>query len=437
MKKIWKSLVLILIVFLALSVFGYFSYFDENRGRRNSELVNKDNSETILFKEDIQGENQNSDLTPPENEAFFHFTSVPDLFNWNIYYPQPGWDEAMDWFLGRIENESEFMLNAGDIMDARWWKDKKQVQSETQKWWGGYKKRFEDKDIKLYLAPGDHEYGDDQGLKKMNLVPVYADQFTSIFEMPENGPELLGVKGLAYSFTKKNLAFISVNTFENSGDRLSMSVSEKQVKWLENRLEEYQDKEFIIVQGHVPVFGPVESKDSSANMLEEGVESDFWKTMVEYGVDVYLCGEHHRITAKKRDGIWQIVHGALWGTQTNVNYLRGSVYPDELKLELFRFPVKYSGGWLENHPNRWWRNRPREHVKIPKNVKENGPNPVGELVIEASEDGNKTIRANGEFVKNEAVNPLENYILYIVIGLVFSVSIFLGFWFWKRKKTEN
>ena len=43
--------------------------------------------------------------------------------------------------------------------------------------------------------------------------------------------------------------------------------------------------------------------------------------------------------AKKRDGIWQIVHGALWGTQTDVNYLRGSVYPDKLKLELFRFPV--------------------------------------------------------------------------------------------------
>jgi len=40
--------------------------------------------------------------------------------------------------------------------------------------------------------------------------------------------------------------------------------------------------------------------------------------MVKYGVDVYLCGEHHRITTTKRDGIWQIVHGAMWGRHTDV-----------------------------------------------------------------------------------------------------------------------
>lgn len=98
---------------------------------------------------------------------------------------------------------------------------------------------------------------------------------------------------------------------------MSMTVSGKQLAWLKEELERYQDKQFIIVQGHVPVVGPVRSKNSSANMLEGGTTSEFWKTMVDYGVDLYLCGEHHRITAKQHDGIWQIVHGAYGGVLTH------------------------------------------------------------------------------------------------------------------------
>ncbi len=438
MEKNRKVLVLVLVFSVSLSVFGYFNYFASGFGDREERgLVSEDNSEIVLFKENVSSNSYSSNVTPPESEAYFHFTSVPDLFNWNIYYPQPGWENAMDWFLGRIENEGAFMLNAGDIMDARWWGGKEQVRSETKKWWGAYKRRFEDKGIELYPAPGDHEYGDDQGLSKMDLVPVYAEQFSSIFNMPENGPTLLGVKGIAYSFSRQNSAFMSVITFENSCDSLQFSVLKRQVEWLGNRLERYENKGFILVQGHVPVFGPVESKNSSANMLEEGVESAFWKTMVEHGVDVYLCGEHHRITAKKRDGIWQVVHGALWGTQNDVNYLRGSVYPGKLKLELFRFPVRYNGGVLENHPHRLWINVPREQVIIPKTVKDNGPTSVGELVIKAKDNNNQTIKATGEFFKNKVDNSLKERIFYIVIGLLFIGSILLIIQFLKQKKIPN
>ena len=81
------------------------------------------------------------------------------------------------------------------------------------------------------------------------------------------------------------------------------------------------------------IVGPVRSKNSSASMLDGGVNSELWKLMVKHGVHVYLCGEHHRITVKQQDGIWQIVHGALWGTQTDLNYLRGSVRSKEMTLE--------------------------------------------------------------------------------------------------------
>ena len=338
-----------------------------------------------------------------QNEADFHFTSFPDLFNWNIDYPQPGWEEAMDWFLGGMKKEGPaFALIAGDIMDARWWSDPDQVRRKTDQYWRGFRRRFEDKDIRVYIAPGDHEYGDDQGLRKMNLAPVFAEQFASIFDMPRNGPE--NKRGLAYSFSKENLAVISLDTFEDAGDRMSMTVSGEQLEWLKQTLERHRDKEFIIVQGHVPVFGPVRSKNSSANMLEGGAATDFWKTMVDYGVDAYLCGEHHRITARRKDGIWQIVHGALWGTQTDVNYLRGSVEPGRLTLELFEFDVEYSGGYLGDHPHRGERNRPREKVAISEEARTSGPRSVGKLVIESTPAGNRTVLATGRF-ESDANQP--------------------------------
>ena len=40
-----------------------------------------------------------------ENDAPFQFTSFPDLFNWNIRNPQPGWEEAVDWFLAGMKKE--------------------------------------------------------------------------------------------------------------------------------------------------------------------------------------------------------------------------------------------------------------------------------------------------------------------------------------------
>lgn len=335
-----------------------------------------------------------------ENDAKFRFTSFPDLFNWNVKYPQPGWEDAVDWFLVGMKKEGPaFSLNAGDIMDARWWSSPEEVREQTKKYWGGFRKRFEDKDIQLYIAPGDHEYGDDQGLRKMHLAPVFAEQFVKIFDMPDNGPP--HKKGRAYSFAHENLAVISVDTFEDAGDRMSMTVSGKQLEWFEQQLEKYKDKEFVIVQGHVPVVGPVASKNSSANMLEGGTKSRFWKTMVKHGVDAYFCGEHHRITAKQHDGIWQIVHGSLWGTQKDLNYLRGSVWSDKLELELFRFDVTYGGKRLtDQHPHRG-NGGPWSQVAIAEKTQKNGPVSVGKLVIEATPKGNRTTRATGVFKKTK------------------------------------
>ncbi|MEM7474259.1 MAG: metallophosphoesterase [Planctomycetota bacterium] len=326
------------------------------------------------------------------------FTSVPDIFNWNISNPQPGWEDTLDWFFNRLQKEGpDFTLNAGDIMDARWWNDGEQVRRKTQEYWTGFKKRFDDRGMTVYVAPGDHEYGDDGGLKIGPIARVFGEQFTKLMGMPRNGPA--NHLGRSFFVRQGNLLIITLDTFEDQGDRFGYTVGQEQLDWLETTFESNADAEFIIVQGHLPIVGPVRSKNSSASMLQDGAKSALWKMMVKHGVDVYLCGEHHRITVKQRDGIWQIVHGALWGTQTDLNYLRGTVRPGEMTLELVEFDVEYDGGYIGDHPHRGDKNRPRENVTLAAKTISDGPRVTGKLVLAAGDDNSrKVVQSSGWFV---------------------------------------
>ena len=327
------------------------------------------------------------------------FTSVPDIFNWNISNPQPGWEETLDWFFDRLQEEGpDFTLVAGDIMDARWWEDAAQVRRKTEEYWGGFNKRFKDRDMIVYVAPGDHEYGDDGGLARGNIARAFGAEFSRQMGMPRNGPE--GHIGRSFFVRQDNLLVITLDTFEDAGKRFAYTVGDKQLQWMNKVLTDNKDAQFVIVQAHLPIVGPVKSKNSSASMLKDGTNSGLWKLMVRHNVDVYLCGEHHRITVKKHDGIWQIVHGALWGTQTDLNYMRGSVRDGELTLELIEFDVEYSGGYIGDHPHRGEKNRPRERVALADKTKEDGPRVSGTLVLKAEVEGtNKDAKATGWFEK--------------------------------------
>ena len=331
-----------------------------------------------------------------ETKDEIKFTSVPDLFNWNIGNPQKGWEETIGWFFDRLQKEGpDFTLNAGDIMDARWWDNASQVEKKTEEYWKGFRKRFDERDMKVYVAPGDHEYGDDGGLKKGDIARAFGDQFTKLMGMPKNGPE--NHIGRSFYVREKNLLVITLDTFEDAGKKFSYTVGQKQLEWMEKVFKENKDAEFILVQGHLPIVGPVKSKNSSASMLKGGTDSALWKLMVKHKVDAYLCGEHHRITVKKHDGIWQIVHGALWGTQTDLNYLRGVVKSKEMKLELLEFGVKYDGGYIGDHPHRGPKNKPREIIELDENTQKSGAKVVGSLVIKLTAKGEKQDERTGCF----------------------------------------
>lgn len=315
------------------------------------------------------------------------FTSVPDIFNWNIDYPTPGWEETLDWFFSRLKDEGpDFTLVAGDIMDARWY-EPELIRQKTGQYWSGYVKRFKDAGLTAYIAPGDHEYGDDRGLTMGAVARQFGDQFTKIMGMPRNGPA--NHLGRAFYVREGNLLVVTLDTFEDAGDRFSYTVGDEQLAWLDDVFTKQADAEFVLVQGHLPIVGPVKSKNSSASMMKGGTDSKLWKLLVRHGVDAYLCGEHHRITVHHKDGIWQIVHGGLWGTQTDLNYMRGCCKPGELKLELVEFDVKYDGDFLGDHPHRGKTNRPREKVRLADSTQQDGPRVTGVLVLETTPSGDK------------------------------------------------
>ncbi|MEM9345469.1 MAG: metallophosphoesterase [Planctomycetota bacterium] len=344
-------------------------------------------------------------VTAEEKTQAVRFTSAPDIFNWNIDYPTPGWEDTMDWYFKKLKSDGpDFTLVAGDIMDARWY-EPELIKKKTEQYWGGYVKRFKDYDITAYIAPGDHEYGDDRGLAMGDVSRLFGKQFEKIMGMPKNGPK--AHIGRAFYTRHQNLLVITLDTFEDVGKRFAYTVGNKQLEWMEKVLIENKDAEFVIVQGHLPIVGPVKSKNSSASMLKEGTNSKLWKLMVNYGVDVYLCGEHHRITVHYHQGIWQVVHGALWGTQTDVNYMRGTCKPGELTLELLEFDVKYSGGYIGDHPHRGKTNKPREKVTLAESSKKEGPRVTGTLTLGFKDVGKKipTYEASGWF---ESPSPVKS-----------------------------
>jgi len=328
------------------------------------------------------------------------FVSMPDFFNFDVPEPWAEWDEAVDWYLEQVEAEApDFVLVAGDMVNGHWWDGPKCVEQMGALYYEGWKRRMDKHGLTYYVAIGDHELGDDPWpADKLALVPDFERVFDKHMQMPQNGPE--HKKGLAYYVRHKNALIVTVETFEERDGELHASVTGEQLEWFRNVLREHADADHIIVQGHVPIFGPVASRSSSKIMLEDGMDSAFWQAMVDGGVDVYLCGEHHAVTVKESDGVWQLVHGSSWGRKVvdTQDYLVCTVTPDALELEMKSFAMEAKG---DNMWNLHKSNGPREIVEIPARVKEDGPRTIGTITIEKTETGKRYVDRTGIFQPSE------------------------------------
>lgn len=329
------------------------------------------------------------------------FVSMPDFLNVDTTYPQPGWEDALDYVLKAVKAENpDFVLVAGDLVMGRWWTEEK-IDKYAAIYYPDWVKRMKAHGLKYYTAIGDHELGDNPWPPaRAKLVPAFKRAFRDHLKMPLNGPEHM--KGTAFHVLHKNSLFVSVDVFEkgksSQGD-IAAQVTGKQLAWFEGTLAARPHVDHIIVMGHTPILGPVRKRSSSGLMLEKGRQSPFWQSMAKHNVDLYLCGEVHAITCTERDGVQQIAHGGLFGYNPKVNYLVARVSPDKIELTLKELDIVCSGPrlWQEG------RNRPMESVTITKAIRKRGYIDVGKMTISKA-GGKKTAEGKTGFF-DEKSNP--------------------------------
>lgn len=332
------------------------------------------------------------------------FTSIPDFLNFDIDYPQDGWEDSLGFILESMKKEDPaFVMVAGDLVMGHWGPTADSVNRWANRFYPQWTKRWSDHDLKVYTAIGDHEIGDNPWRdEKAKLVPVYKEAFRRHLKMPLNGPDHM--KGTAFYWVHRNALFIAVDVFENGKGKqgeIAAGVTGKQLAWFEKVLQDHRDQvDHLIVMGHTPVLRPVRTFSSSGMLTEQGADSVFWKTMSKYEVDLYLCGEVHAVTCKQRDGIWQIAHGGLLGRTTQPNYLAVTVHPDHLELNLKEIDLINGTGRLPQHQKS---KGPWDTLTITEARKKKGFTTIGQATIDKSHRQKSFSGLTGFF--DESNNP--------------------------------
>jgi len=149
-----------------------------------------------------------------------------------------------------------------------------------------------------------------------------------------------------YAQQHKNVLFITVDCFYDKGydfrdnaqglggeGAITVTVEGKHLAWFKSILKEARNDlsiKHIVVQAHVPILQPVRSVQSSGQFFDHGGDSEFWKAMEEYNVDLYLAGEVHSTTVSKQTDS-NVLQVASRGNQFN-NFLNIQVTDDSITI---------------------------------------------------------------------------------------------------------
>ena len=160
-------------------------------------------------------------------------------------------------------------------------------------------------------------------------MPIFRQGFIEKFNLDQDGNFLfddqigevssrpLGTvfENTSFAYKHKNALFVTVDAFEQIDspfiDRsdgvggegvVTCTVRGDHLRWFENVLKEARKDDtikHIFVQAHLPIVQPVRKVRCSGQFIDYGEDSEFWRFMNTYGVDVYFAGEVHANTATK------------------------------------------------------------------------------------------------------------------------------------------
>ncbi len=334
----------------------------------------------------------------PRTDPRLRLLSSPDFLNADVADLQDG---ANSWRPGRLPNSTnrdyesalrgvlddwrstgpDAVLVAGDLVNGRWGRDRAgtgvfgPVRTVPQRrralgraadtYYPQWRQRFERRGLDVFPAMGDHEFGDDPWPEhKRALARTFEKSFAEHFTRAPSGKPLFAERPRGqHEFSayagrpRPDVLVVTLNVFDITSERARIRVDPAQMRWLRRVLAQAQRDgvKWIIVQGHTPILWPVRVRGSTALRYEGGRDSELWQVFKEYGVDLYLAGEVHDITATEADGITQIAHGGAFQFGLT-NYLLLDFYDDLIYITARDYDARYR---LGTHAERVWETRPK------------------------------------------------------------------------------
>jgi hypothetical protein len=368
------------------------------------------------------------------------FVSFPDFLNADIgdlsaltdqvNSTNPAHEAAIAKVLDAMAAEHpDFVMVAGDLVNGHWYSDTggvfgpvgtleekaAAVTTAANVYYPQWKKRFEDRGLKVYATLGDHDVGDNDwpaGQDRARLVSTYKQQWAKQFTRDGNGTPLFAIRPMgtpyedtAYAVRHKNVLIVTVDVFRQDNPMVNIDsrtgsvrteVVGDQLAWLDSVLLSAQTDpqiDHVIVQGHVPVLLPVRQLNSSGMTMPGAGDSEFWQTLSRNKVDLYFAGEVHDMSTGNSGGVEQVVHGGIMGYAPRISFLVGRVYPDRVELELKTADLVYP---LDDTTRLWQAgsNRPRAQYEIGPN----GFTSAGTLVLDKSGDATQYLNHTGYFI---------------------------------------
>ena len=299
----------------------------------------------------------------------------------------------------------------------------------------------------VHALLGDHELGDNNwstGGARSRMVPTYKEAFARWFTRvpagattgaPRYASRPVGTvyEDTAYALQHDNVLMVMVDEFRQDDPNtnlgangsvlptvdngLASTTNDDQLAWLDGVLAAGRADptvDWIIVQGHMPVLRPVRVRNSSnLGVRDQSGATEYntllWQTLSQYDVDLYFCGEVHDISLSRYGGVTQVVHGALIGNHSPINYLLVDVHDNRLELTSKQIVVQLGSGSLWQTGS----NRPRANFDITATNRAQGYQSVGYAELTRLPGGGSwvtqatgTLAPYGTFV-NGNTNPTE------------------------------
>jgi len=277
---------------------------------------------------------------------------------------------------------------AGDLVDGHWGEDteglkifgptsttaqrRTAIRRAASVYYAQWKQRLVDHGLDtVHPAMGDHELGDNNWpRRKLKLASTFRSVWADYFTRNAQGQPLYADRPVgsvneyaAYAWRPRpDVQMVTLSEFTPTPHGMELRIDDRQFAWLVGVLAKAKADglPWIFVQGHIPVLEPVRSGASSNLGYKTAAGQKLWKQFVKYGVDLYLCGEVHDVTAIQKDGVLQVSHGGIFQFG-RLNYLLADVYDSHLDLRIFDYNFEAP----EDQADRLWETR----TGIPAHIK--------------------------------------------------------------------